>query len=101
MEMRSQRKTKIGVVVSDRMDKSVVVSVERKIQHPLYRKLIKKTSKVLAHDEDNRCRVGDVVTISETRPLSKNKRWRVEEITVTAREKEAIPDGVEGEGDSQ
>lgn len=101
MESRSQRKTKKGVVVSDRMDKSIVVSVERRIQHPLYRKLIKKTSKVLAHDEENRCRVGDVVTIVETRPLSKQKRWRVEEITISAGEETTIPDGAEGEGDSQ
>jgi small subunit ribosomal protein S17 len=101
MQRRSQRKTKKGIVVSDKMNKSIVVSVERKIQHPLYRKLIKKTSKVLAHDEENRCRVGDVVTIVETRPLSRHKRWRVEEITSSAGEEEIIPEGAEGEGDLQ
>ncbi len=101
MEGRSQRKKRMGVVVSDRMNKSIVVSVERNIQHPLYRKMIKKTSKVLAHDEENRCRVGDLVTIIETRPLSRHKRWRVEEIISTAGEEEAIPEGVEGEGDFQ
>jgi small subunit ribosomal protein S17 len=70
----------IGVVVSDKMDKTVVVAVERHVQHPLYKKYIKRTKKYHAHDEKNECRVGDVVEIEETRPLSKTKRWRVVKI---------------------
>ena len=99
MERQNRRKTKKGVVVSDRMNKSVVVSVERKFQHPLYRKLVKKTSKVIAHDEENRCRVGDLVTIVETRPLSKRKRWRIGEIVSSAGDETFAPDEVEGTGD--
>ena len=101
MERRNQRKTKKGVVVSDKMDKTVVVSVERKFQHPLYGKLIKKTGRVLAHDEENRCRVGDVVTIVETRPLSRRKRWRVSEVSSSAGEGAVVSDGEEGRGDSR
>ncbi|ACM23178.1 MULTISPECIES: 30S ribosomal protein S17 [Thermotoga] len=74
------RKRMIGVVVSDKMDKTVVVAVERHVQHPLYKKYIKRTKKYHAHDEKNECRVGDVVEIEETRPLSKTKRWRVVKI---------------------
>ncbi|MCD6551063.1 30S ribosomal protein S17 [Thermotoga sp.] len=71
------RKRMIGTVVSDKMDKTVVVAVERYVQHPLYKKYIKRTKKYHAHDEKNECKVGDVVEIEETRPLSKTKRWRV------------------------
>jgi small subunit ribosomal protein S17 len=77
---RRQRKTREGAVVSDRMDKTIVVSVERRFAHPLYGKQVKRHKKYYAHDEDNAARVGDVVRIMETRPLSKNKRWRLIEV---------------------
>ncbi|RMF60765.1 MAG: 30S ribosomal protein S17 [Calditrichaeota bacterium] len=77
---RGIRKTRVGVVVSDKMDKTVVVAVERLVKHPFYKKYIKRTSKFKAHDEENQCTVGDKVKIMETRPLSKTKRWRVVEI---------------------
>ncbi|MDN5293881.1 MAG: small subunit ribosomal protein [Eubacteriales bacterium] len=77
---RPKRKVRIGKVVSDKMDKTVVVAVESVVRHPLYGKTIKKTKKFKAHDEENACRVGDTVKIMETRPLSKEKRWRVVEI---------------------
>ncbi|RMG68839.1 MAG: 30S ribosomal protein S17 [Calditrichaeota bacterium] len=80
MENRGIRKTRVGVVVSDKMDKTVVVAVERLVQHPLYKKYIRKTTKFKAHDEKNEAQVGDKVRIMETRPLSKTKRWRVVEI---------------------
>ena len=75
-----QRRVLQGVVVSDKMDKTVVVAVERRTEHPLYRKTVTKTRRFKAHDERNECRVGDIVRIEETRPLSKEKRWRVIEI---------------------
>lgn len=77
---RGRRKVREGVVVSDRMQKTVVVQVERLVQHPLYKKYIRRRSKLYAHDEKNECRVGDKVRVIETRPLSKLKRWRVVEI---------------------
>lgn len=77
--------TKMGRVVSDAMEKSVVVAVDRLVKHPLYRKTIRRTSKFMAHDEQNECRVGDKVKIRETRPLSKKKRWIVTEILVKAK----------------
>ncbi len=80
MENRGIRKTRVGVVVSNKMDKTVVVAVERLVQHPLYKKYIRKTTKFKAHDEKNEAQVGDKVRIMETRPLSKTKRWRVVEI---------------------
>ncbi|MFO7171996.1 MAG: 30S ribosomal protein S17 [Bacillota bacterium] len=80
MAERGQRKTRVGVVVSDKNDKTVVVKVETLVEHPLYKKRIKRTKKFHAHDENNECRVGDRVRIMETRPLSKLKRWRVVEI---------------------
>lgn len=73
----AQRKTRIGVVVSDKMDKTIVVAVENLVRHPLYGKIMKQTKKFKAHDENNEARVGDRVQISETRPLSKQKRWRL------------------------
>lgn len=79
-QVKKNVKEFVGVVVSDKMDKTVVVAVERKMSHPLYGKQIKKTKKFHAHDEDNRCKVGDVVRIRESRPLSKLKRWVVVEI---------------------
>ncbi|MEO1712738.1 MAG: 30S ribosomal protein S17, partial [Bacteroidota bacterium] len=78
-EERNLRKTKIGVVVSAAMDKSINVSVERRLRHPIYGKFVKKTNKFMAHDEKNECNIGDTVRIMETRPLSKNKRWRLVE----------------------
>ena len=80
MEKRALRKTRTGVIVSDKMDRSILVAIERKVAHPIYRKYFKKTTKLMAHDENNECKVGDIVKIMETRPLSKNKRWRLVEI---------------------
>ncbi|MDN5331559.1 MAG: small subunit ribosomal protein [Tepidanaerobacteraceae bacterium] len=80
MEERPKRKVRTGVVVSNKMDKTIVVAVESIIRHPLYGKTIKRTKKFKAHDEHNQCRIGDVVKIMETRPLSKTKRWRLVEI---------------------
>ncbi|MOA11865.1 30S ribosomal protein S17 [compost metagenome] len=77
---RNLRKVRIGKVVSNKMDKSVVVTVERKVKHPIYGKFIKKTTKFMAHDEKNDCGIGDTVLIMETRPLSKNKNWRLVQI---------------------
>ena len=77
---RNLRKERIGVVVSNKMDKSIVVAVERKEKHPMYGKFVKKTTKFVAHDEKNECSVGDKVRIMETRPLSKTKNWRLVEI---------------------
>tara|TARA_B100000287_G_C20330547_1_gene661560 strand:- start:302 stop:556 length:255 start_codon:yes stop_codon:yes gene_type:complete len=82
---RNLRKERIGIVTSNKMDKSVVVSIERKVKHPLYGKFVKKTSKFFAHDDENTCNVGDVVKIMETRPLSKNKNWRLVEIIERAK----------------
>ena len=84
-EDRNLRKTRIGVVSSNKMDKTVVVAVERKVQHPIYGKFLKKTTKFHAHDEKNECGLGDVVRIMETRPLSKTKRWRLLEIVEKAK----------------
>jgi small subunit ribosomal protein S17 len=80
MEDRKLRKEKVGLVVSNKMTKSIVVSVERKVKHPKYGKFVKKTSKFMAHDEKNECSIGDTVRIEETRPLSKDKCWRLVEI---------------------
>ena len=80
MMERGTRKTQVGVVVSDKMDKTVVVQVERLVKHPKYKKYIRKRRKFKAHDEKNECKIGDRVLIWETKPLSKDKRWRVKEI---------------------
>ena len=85
MEKRNLRKERIGVVTSDKMDKSIVVSVERKVKHPKYGKFVKKTKKFVAHDEINDCNIGDTVKIMETRPLSKTKNWRLVEIVERAK----------------
>ena len=82
---RAHRKIKIGVVSSDKMDKSCVIQVQRNIKHPLYKKYVRKTSKFMAHDENNDSHIGDVVKIMETRPLSKRKRWRLVEILERAK----------------
>lgn len=85
MAERTLRKTRVGKVVSDKMDKTVVVAIEDNVRHPLYKKIIKRTVKFKAHDEQNACGVGDKVEIMETRPLSKDKRWRVVEIIEKAK----------------
>lgn len=85
MEKRNLRKERVGVVTSDKMEKSIVVSVERKVKHPKYGKFVKKTTKFVAHDENNDCHIGDTVKIMETRPLSKNKNWRLVEILERAK----------------
>ncbi|MBC9912525.1 30S ribosomal protein S17 [Chitinophaga varians] len=77
---RQLRKTRIGVVASNKMDKTITVKVERKVKHPIYGKFVKKTTKFMAHDDKNECSIGDTVKIAETRPLSKNKCWRLVEI---------------------
>ena len=82
---RNLRKERIGIVVSNKMDKSVSVLVERKVKHPKYGKFVKKSTKFMAHDEKNECGLGDTVRIMETRPLSKNKRWRLVEIIERAK----------------
>ncbi len=82
---RKIRKTRIGVVVSNKMTKTISVAVERRLQHPIYGKFVKKTNKFMAHDENNDCNIGDKVRIMETRPLSKNKRWRLVEILERAK----------------
>ena len=84
MEERNLRKTRVGVVVSDKMDKTIVVAVRDNVRHPLYNKIVKKTYKLKAHDEKNDAKIGDTVRVMETRPLSKDKRWRVVEIVEKA-----------------
>jgi len=81
----SARKTRVGKVVSDKMDKTIVVAVERRTAHPLYKKIVKRTYKLKAHDENNECGIGDRVKVMETRPLSKDKRWRLTEIIEKAK----------------
>lgn len=85
MSERNLRKTKTGVVSSNKMDKTITVAVERKVKHPIYGKFVKKTTRFHAHDEKNECTVGDVVKIMESRPLSKTKRWRLVEIVEKAK----------------
>ncbi|MBQ6386753.1 MAG: 30S ribosomal protein S17 [Lachnospiraceae bacterium] len=80
MEERNLRKTRVGKVVSNKMDKTIVVAIEDHVQHPLYKKIVKKTYKLKAHDAENQCSIGDTVRVMETRPLSKDKRWRLVEI---------------------
>ena len=82
---RNLRKTRVGVVVSDKMDKTIVVAVKDNVKHPLYKKIVKKTYKLKAHDETNDAKIGDTVRVMETRPLSKDKRWRLVEIIEKAR----------------
>ena len=85
MAERNLRKTRVGRVVSDKMDKTVVVAIVDNIKHPLYKKIVKRTVRLKAHDENNACKVGDRVEVMETRPLSKDKRWRVVEIIEKAK----------------
>ena len=82
---RNLRKTRVGLVTSDKMDKTIVVSVTDNVKHPLYNKIVKRTYKLKAHDENNECKVGDTVKVMETRPLSKDKRWRLVEIMERAK----------------
>ncbi len=85
MEERNLRKVRIGKVISDKMDKTIVVAVVDNVKHPLYNKIVKRTYKLKAHDENNECHVGDRVKVMETRPLSKDKRWRLVEIVEKAK----------------
>ncbi len=85
MSDRNLRKTRVGVVTSDKMDKTVVVSVTEHVKHPLYKKIMKRTYKLKAHDEENACGIGDKVRVMETRPLSREKRWRLVEILEKAK----------------
>ena len=85
MEERNLRKERVGIVVSDKMDKTVVVAISERVKHPLYKKIVSRTKKCKAHDENNACGIGDKVRIAETRPLSKDKCWRVVEIIEKAK----------------
>jgi small subunit ribosomal protein S17 len=85
VEERNLRKTRVGKVVSDKMDKTIVVAIEDHVEHPLYKKIVKNTYKLKAHDENNECRIGDTVRVMETRPLSKDKRWRLVQIIERAK----------------
>jgi len=85
MEERGYRKTRVGVVVSDKMDKTTVVAIKTKVRHPLYGKMVNRTRKFKVHDEENQCGIGDTVKIMETRPISKDKRWRLVEIVEKAK----------------
>lgn len=85
MSERNLRKTRVGIVVSNKMDKTVVVAIQDNVRHPLYNKIVKRTVKLKAHDEENICNEGDKVLVTETRPLSKDKRWRVVEIIEKAK----------------
>ena len=84
-ETRNLRKTRVGIVVSDKMDKTIVVAIQDNVKHKVYNKIIKRTTKIHAHDEKNECNIGDKVEVMETRPLSKTKRWRVVEIIEKAK----------------
>ena len=84
-EVRGMRKTRVGVVVSDKMDKTITVAVKYRVRHPLYGKIMNRTTKIKAHDEKNECGIGDTVRVMETRPLSKDKRWRLVEIIEKAK----------------
>ena len=85
MEERNLRKTRVGRVVSNKMDKTIVVAIEVRVKHPLYKKIVDRTYKLKAHDENNECNIGDRVKVMETRPLSKDKRWRLVEIVEKAK----------------
>ena len=82
---RNLRKTRTGKVISNKMDKTIVVAIEEHVKHPLYKKIVKRTVKLKAHDENNECNIGDIVKVMETRPLSKDKRWRLVEIVEKAK----------------
>lgn len=82
---RNLRKTRVGKVISDKMDKTIVVAIEDNVKHPLYKKIVKRTYKLKAHDENNECKIGDRVKVMETRPLSRDKRWRLVEVVEKAK----------------
>lgn len=82
---QTKRKTRIGLVTSNKMEKSITVSIEKRVKHPIYKKYFKKTTKFMAHDDKNECGIGDIVKIMETKPLSKNKRWRLVEVVEKAK----------------
>ena len=84
-ETRGRRKTRVGKVISDKMDKTIVVAIQDNKKHPLYNKVVKTTYKLKAHDEENTCKIGDTVKVAETRPLSKDKRWRLVEVVERAK----------------
>ena len=84
-EVRGNRKTRVGIVVSDKMDKTIVVEIKTRVRHPLYGKIMNRTTKIKAHDENNECGIGDTVRVMETRPLSHDKRWRLVEIIEKAK----------------
>ena len=84
-EVRGMRKTRVGVVVSDKMDKTITIAVKYRVRHPLYGKIMNRTTKIKAHDENNECGIGDTVRVMETRPLSHDKRWRLVEIIAKAK----------------
>jgi small subunit ribosomal protein S17 len=83
---RTKRKSRVGEVVSNKMDKTIVVKIERKMLHPVFKKFVKRTKKYVAHDQDNKCSIGDLVQIEETRPMSKTKRWKVVSIVTAGKE---------------
>jgi small subunit ribosomal protein S17 len=85
IQARGMRKTRVGVVISDKMDKTIVIAIKARVRHPLYGKIMNKTTKLKAHDEQNACGVGDTVRVMETRPLSRDKRWRLVEIIEKAK----------------
>ena len=85
MEERNLRKTRVGKVTSNKMDKTIVVAIEDHVKHPLYKKIVKRTYKLKAHDEENTCNIGDTVKVMETRPISKDKRWRLVEVVERAK----------------
>jgi len=92
--MNTRRQEKVGIVTSNKMQKTVVVTVERQFKHPFYKRVIRRSKSFLAHDEKNQCQVGDTVRIEETRPLSARKRWRVIEVVAKAAEVAPVPEGV-------
>ncbi|HLC25921.1 MAG TPA: 30S ribosomal protein S17 [bacterium] len=99
MRESARRKVRVGVVVSDKMDKTVVVSVQRRYQHRVYKRVVRATKKYKVHDEENRCQVGDKVRIVETRPLSKEKHWRVAEILAKATLLGSVSGGMDAAGE--
>jgi small subunit ribosomal protein S17 len=92
--METRRQQKVGIVTSNKMQKTVVVTVERQVRHPFYKRVVRRSKKFLAHDEKNQCRVGDTVRIEETRPLSRSKRWRVVEVVAQAAQVAPLPESV-------
>ena len=92
--MNTRRQEKVGIVTSNKMQKTVVVTVQRKFKHPFYKRVIRRSKSFLAHDEKNQCQVGDTVRIEETRPLSARKRWRVIEVVAKAAQVAPVPEGV-------